>query len=61
MAENQKRLEVFGDMTDEDGRLENLGHEQELKRSFGLLSMIGFSFSVVTSSVTCIFLEHAAK
>lgn len=24
----------------------------ELKRSFGLLSMIGFSFSVVTSSVS---------
>ncbi|KAF7713745.1 Amino acid permease [Penicillium ucsense] len=49
MAENQKTLEVFGDVTDEDGRLENLGYEQELKRSFGLLSMIGFSFSVVTS------------
>ncbi|RAH69324.1 putative GABA permease [Aspergillus aculeatinus CBS 121060] len=33
----------------EDVRLEHLGYEQELKRSFGLLGMIGFSFSVVTS------------
>lgn len=29
--------------------LEDLGYEQELKRSFGLLGMIGFSFSIVTS------------
>ncbi|PWY69318.1 GABA permease [Aspergillus eucalypticola CBS 122712] len=35
--------------TGEDVRLEHLGYEQELKRSFGLLGMIGFSFSVVTS------------
>ncbi|KAJ5132384.1 hypothetical protein N7448_006542 [Penicillium atrosanguineum] len=45
----EKDNEVFQDATNEDVRLENLGYEQELKRSFGLLSMIGFSFSVVTS------------
>lgn len=28
--------------------LEKLGYQQELKRSFGLLGMIGFSFSIVT-------------
>ena len=33
----------------EDTVLENLGYQQELKRSFGLLGMIGFSFSIVTS------------
>lgn len=27
-------------------------HREELKRSFGLLGMIGFSFSVVTSYVS---------
>ncbi|KAJ5239911.1 hypothetical protein N7468_004530 [Penicillium chermesinum] len=41
--------QVFDNATNEDVRLESLGYEQELKRSFGLLSMIGFSFSVVTS------------
>ncbi|KAI9889080.1 MAG: hypothetical protein M1814_005804 [Vezdaea aestivalis] len=29
--------------------LEKLGYQQELKRSFGLLGMIGFSFGIVTS------------
>ena len=29
--------------------LENLGYQQELKRSFGLLGMVGFAFSIVTS------------
>ncbi|KAH8120080.1 amino acid transporter [Phellopilus nigrolimitatus] len=33
----------------EDAFLENLGYQQELKRSFSLLGMIGFSFSIVTS------------
>lgn len=33
----------------EDAKLENLGYQQELKRSFGLLGMIGFAFSIVTS------------
>ncbi|KAJ5881640.1 uncharacterized protein N7529_000312 [Penicillium soppii] len=28
--------------------LENIGYQQELKRSFGLLDMVGFSFSIVT-------------
>ncbi|KZN84309.1 Choline transport protein [Penicillium chrysogenum] len=40
---------VFQGTPSEDARLENLGYEQELKRSFGLMGMIGFSFSVVTS------------
>ncbi|KAJ5405509.1 hypothetical protein N7465_006793 [Penicillium sp. CMV-2018d] len=44
--ENQK---VFRGTPSEDVRLENLGYEQELERSFGLVGMIGFSFSVVTS------------
>ncbi|KAJ5916120.1 hypothetical protein N7504_000135 [Penicillium tannophilum] len=46
---NEEEIQVFKGTTSEDVRLENLGYEQELKRSFGLLSMIGFSFSVVTS------------
>ncbi|KAL8810670.1 MAG: hypothetical protein Q9223_007710, partial [Gallowayella weberi] len=33
----------------EDVVLSKLGYHQELKRSFGLLGMVGFSFSVVTS------------
>lgn len=33
----------------EDAALEQLGYKSELTRSFGLLGMIGFSFSVVTS------------
>ncbi|KAL8830243.1 MAG: hypothetical protein Q9170_005826 [Blastenia crenularia] len=33
----------------EDAVLSKLGYQQELKRSFGLLGMIGFSFSIVTS------------
>ena len=40
---------AFDDDIDEKIVLENLGYEQELKRSFGLLGMIGFSFSIVTS------------
>lgn len=39
----------FADETKEDAILEKLGYQQELKRSFGLLGMIGFSFSIVTS------------
>jgi choline transport protein len=38
---------LFEDIS-EDAALENLGYEQELKRSFGLFGMIGFSFSIVT-------------
>ncbi|KAL8949992.1 MAG: hypothetical protein Q9222_003935 [Ikaeria aurantiellina] len=40
---------VFSDEIHEDAVLEKLGYQQELKRSFGLLGMIGFSFSIVTS------------
>ncbi|KAJ5386478.1 hypothetical protein N7509_009019 [Penicillium cosmopolitanum] len=49
MSNGDEHDQVFKGTTTEDVRLENLGYEQELKRSFGLLSMIGFSFSVVTS------------
>lgn len=38
-----------GEYAQEETVLENLGYQQELKRSFGLLGMIGFSFSIVTS------------
>ena len=41
--------EVFGKDVREDTVLESLGYQQELKRSFGLFGMIGFSFSIVTS------------
>ncbi|KAJ5887801.1 hypothetical protein N7495_007842 [Penicillium taxi] len=47
--DGDKGSQVFKDTTGEDVRLEDLGYEQELKRSFGLFSMIGFSFSIVTS------------
>ncbi|CRL26640.1 Amino acid/polyamine transporter I [Penicillium camemberti] len=40
--------EVFDGSTDEDVALGNMGYEQEFKRSFGLLDMVGFSFSIVT-------------
>lgn len=39
---------VFDESTSEDAALEQLGYQQELKRSFGLIGMIGFSFSIVT-------------
>ncbi|KAF2201159.1 GABA permease [Delitschia confertaspora ATCC 74209] len=40
---------VFVDNVEEDVILEQLGYTQELKRSFGLVGMVGFSFSIVTS------------
>lgn len=40
---------MFDDENREDAVLEKLGYQQELKRSFGLLGMIGFAFSIVTS------------
>ncbi|KAJ5167803.1 uncharacterized protein N7482_003397 [Penicillium canariense] len=49
MSKENANSQVFEGTTSEDVRLEDLGYEQELKRSFGLLSMIGFSFSIVTS------------
>ncbi|EAW11652.1 putative GABA permease [Aspergillus clavatus NRRL 1] len=44
-----EKKEAFQPTVEEDVRLGNLGYEQELKRTFGLLGMIGFSFSIVTS------------
>ncbi|KAL5342817.1 amino acid/polyamine transporter I [Aspergillus crustosus] len=40
--------DAFVPTTSEDLALENLGYKQELQRSFRLLDMIGFSFSIVT-------------
>jgi choline transport protein len=40
---------IPGHTLDEDAALNELGYKNELTRSFGLLGMIGFSFSVVTS------------
>ncbi|KAL9585433.1 MAG: hypothetical protein Q9212_001542 [Teloschistes hypoglaucus] len=40
---------VLHEDVQENAVLESLGYQQELKRSFGLLGMIGFSFSIVTS------------
>lgn len=40
--------EIFDQTLSEDAALEKLGYEQELRRSFGLFGMIGFSFSIVT-------------
>lgn len=66
MATDEGKSQVFAEATDEDVRLANLGYQQgivrwktvralltetELKRSFGLFSMIGFAFCTVTSSV----------
>ena len=40
---------VMREDVEEDTKLESLGYQQELKRSFGLLGMVGFAFSIVTS------------
>jgi hypothetical protein len=40
--------DVFDGSTAENATLENMGYEQEFKRSFSLLDMVGFSFSIVT-------------
>ena len=45
----ERDVKVFDDEVREDAVLEKLGYQQELKRSFGLLGMIGFAFSIVTS------------
>ncbi|KAL4804285.1 GABA permease [Aspergillus unguis] len=39
---------VFAPTANEDLALEHLGYKQEFQRSFSLLDMIGFSFSIVT-------------
>ncbi|KIW04598.1 uncharacterized protein PV09_04346 [Verruconis gallopava] len=43
-----KDKDTFDQDTSEDALLEALGYHAEFKRSFGLLGMIGFSFSIVT-------------
>ncbi|KAF7189472.1 Choline transport protein [Pseudocercospora fuligena] len=49
MADNEKQPpNVFNGDAQEELALEKLGYQQELKRSFGLIGMIGFSFSIVT-------------
>jgi amino acid transporter len=40
---------VFDDTVSDDALLEQLGYQQEFKRSFGFIGMVGFSFSIVTS------------
>lgn len=40
---------VFDQDASEDAMLESLGYTAELKRSFGFIGMLGFSFSIVTS------------
>ncbi|KAG9558754.1 GABA permease, partial [Aureobasidium melanogenum] len=40
---------VFDNATADDVALEQLGYQQELKRTFNLVSMIGFCFSIVSS------------
>jgi len=49
MADDPERKTSMVNHTDEDAALAKLGYEPELKRSFGLIGMIGFSFSIVTS------------
>ncbi|PQE14053.1 gaba permease protein [Rutstroemia sp. NJR-2017a BBW] len=46
---NEDAGKVFSHDVAEDNALETMGYRPELKRSFGLLGMIGFSFSIVTS------------
>ncbi|KAL6238892.1 hypothetical protein BDW75DRAFT_237078 [Aspergillus navahoensis] len=43
-----KSQDAFAPTVSEDVALEQLGYKQELQRSFSLLDMIGFSFSIVT-------------
>ncbi len=48
-TEGDKKAVIFDDSVNDDVLLENMGYSPEFKRSFGLLGMIGFSFSIVTS------------
>ncbi|KIX09945.1 uncharacterized protein Z518_01026 [Rhinocladiella mackenziei CBS 650.93] len=43
-----KANEAFDSSLGNEAQLARLGYEQELKRSFSLLGMVGFSFSIVT-------------
>lgn len=46
---SKSQTPVFDQHVTEDALLESLGYQAELKRTFGLLGMVGFSFSIVTS------------
>ena len=46
---SKSQVPVFDQQMTEDALLESLGYQAELKRTFGLLGMVGFSFSIVTS------------
>lgn len=46
--DNGPDAKVFTDAVGDDVVLEKFGYEPELKRTFGMLGMIGFSFSIVT-------------
>ena len=39
---------AFDSSINDEARLADLGYQQELKRNFSLIGMIGFSFSIVT-------------
>lgn len=47
-SEHKVDVKIFDEQVHEDLVLEKLGYQRELKRSFGLFGMIGFSFNVVT-------------
>ncbi|KAL2814305.1 amino acid/polyamine transporter I [Aspergillus granulosus] len=47
-AKKTASQDAFAAATNEDVTLENFGYKQELQRTFSLLDMIGFSFSIVT-------------
>ncbi|KAG9522252.1 putative GABA permease, partial [Aureobasidium melanogenum] len=53
--------ELFDPVVEDDLALERLGYKQELKRSFNLLSMVGFSFSIVScwSALSGVFIIGA--
>ncbi|KAF2822893.1 GABA permease [Ophiobolus disseminans] len=46
---SDQEKKVIDDSNSDDAVLAQMGYTQELKRSFGLLGMVGFSFSIVTS------------
>ncbi|KAK4502896.1 hypothetical protein PRZ48_006322 [Zasmidium cellare] len=45
---DEKTPQVFNQDAAEEIALKNLGYDQQLKRSFSLIGIIGFSFSIVT-------------
>jgi len=46
---DEKKTQVFDHNIGEETALEQLGYSQELRRSFSLVGMVGFCFSIVTS------------